>query len=257
MRFASAQFTAEIGDAGTMEFTGYASIFGNRDHHGHVVERGAFRDTIAERMPAKLIKVFRDHWDLAGVPVALEERERGLWVHARLDDTEVGRETYAQLQSGSLSHMSFGYDIQESRWGEDDDDRKTLYIERVRLWEVSPVAWPANELTNIEQIKAHREARGNPLPSPLAPMDLSSSMNHLRTAIDVLGGRSDLTDEEQAAVKDALGDLGRLTRTLSALPRARSSDGPGAADAQDDSPLAKSLARLRGELDTLRATAAA
>jgi HK97 family phage prohead protease len=238
-----------------MEFTGWASIFGNRDHHGHVMMPGAFANTISQRLPQKLIKVFRDHWELVGMPIEIREEDRGLYVHCRLDDTDDGRDTYSQLKSGSLAHMSFGFDVTASHPGEDEDGRDTLYIDEVRLWEVSPVVWPANDQARIEQVKARREARGIPLPSLAAP-DLSVTMQHLKSAVEALSARDALTTEEEAIRKDALSTLGGLTRTLSALPRSRSAPGgPGAADATKATSTALlDLTVLEATLNDLRAS---
>ena len=42
---------ADGGEAGTFE--GYASVYGNKDSHGDVVEPGAFKDSLAERTAQK------------------------------------------------------------------------------------------------------------------------------------------------------------------------------------------------------------
>jgi len=50
------------------EFEGYASTFGNEDLVGDIVEKGAFKKTIQERLPKNLIKVLWQHYDPMGVP---------------------------------------------------------------------------------------------------------------------------------------------------------------------------------------------
>ena len=63
--FKSFQFELESADENTGEFSGYASVFGNVDDGGDVVEKGAFAQTIVEDFDR--IKILSQHafWETA------------------------------------------------------------------------------------------------------------------------------------------------------------------------------------------------
>jgi phage head maturation protease len=71
------------------------------------------------------------------------------------------------MRRGDISQMSFGFQVQEESWrmGEDgESDVRTL--KKVRLFDVSPVTFPAYEGTDVA-VRSHdawkkekREARG-------------------------------------------------------------------------------------------------
>lgn len=235
-------------------FTGYASIFGNRDHGGDVVERGAFARTLAERQPQKLIKVFRNHRDPVGMPLEMREDETGLWVRGQLNlDKPAGRETLAELKSGELSHMSFAYDVVKAERGEDSTGRPITKLLDLELYEVGPVYWPMNDAARIESVKSIREALGT---SPVG-LALSDAVAILRQKVAALEESGAISDAERQQVKEALRDLGLLTRTLSGIPRTREESPAAAPEAPEQktaTPL--DLSRFAAALNQLRSVAA-
>lgn len=241
-------------DGDTGQFTGYASVFGNRDHGGDVVMAGAFSRTIGERFGAKLIKVFRNHRDPVGMPLELREDERGLFVHGQLNlDKPIGRETLAELKSGELSHMSFAYDVVRSERGEDSTGRPVMKLLDLELYEVGPVYWPMNEAARIESVKSIREALGT---SPVG-LTLPNVVSLLRSSVAELEQKGEVTDEQRQQIKDALRDLGPLTRTLSGIPRTREESPAAAPEAPEQKkapPL--DLSSLAAALNQLRSVAA-
>jgi uncharacterized protein len=152
------------GDDGAMTFEGYGAVFGNVDHHGDVIRKGAFRETIREAKrggpwPAMLAQhggLFGDNPTPIGVWTALDEDEVGLRVEGRLADTERGREAYALLRMQprpAYDGLSIGYVAKQWTSGtKPEEPRRTL--ETVRLMEISLVTFPANERARVSAVKS-------------------------------------------------------------------------------------------------------
>lgn len=136
-------------DTGLLE--GYASTFGNVDTYGDVVAPGAFLKSLAEHkaagtMPAMLWQHSPDA--PIGVWTDAREDDRGLKVTGRLTlDTKRGAEARALVKDGALA-LSIGFETRES---EPENGRRVL--KDVKLWEISLVTFPANELARITAIK--------------------------------------------------------------------------------------------------------
>lgn len=148
------------------EFTGYASVFGNKDSYGDVVLKGAFTNTLAE-------------WERKGVPIPLlwghntsdpdfnlgellsaEEDEHGLKVHGKLDmESPKSAQTYRLLKSGRVNQMSFAYSVVDGAYIQPEGEGKTwrdAYYElrELDLYEVSIVPIGANQETEILAVKS-------------------------------------------------------------------------------------------------------
>lgn len=76
------------------------------------------------------------------------EDDHGLAVEIDLPDTTDGRDLAALLERGDISGMSFGFRVTHDEWDE-TKDVPTRTIRAVDLFEVSAVAFPAYEGTDI------------------------------------------------------------------------------------------------------------
>ena len=153
------------------EFIAYASVFGNKDSYGDVVQPGAFANTL-KAWAAKAGAVIPLLWGHKtddpdfniGEVVSAEEDERGLKVHARLDlEHPKAAQTYRLLKSGRVSQMSFAYAIVEGEWVEPVGEGKTwrdayYSLKELDLFEVSVVPIGANQETEILAVKAAAES---------------------------------------------------------------------------------------------------
>lgn len=137
------------------EFSGYGSVFGVVDSYGDVVMPGAFNDSLADwaskgRMPALLWQ--HDTHEPIGVYTKMQEDAEGLHVEGRLliDDDPLAKRAHAHLKAGSISGMSIGYSIaaEGARFQGD-----ILLLEKINLWEVSLVTFPANDEARVQQVK--------------------------------------------------------------------------------------------------------
>ena len=136
-------------------FSGYGSIFGNKDSYGDIVVKGAFDKSLQrwkekQKFPALLWQHKAD--EPIGVYTEMKEDDRGLYVEGKLlkDDDPLAKRAYGHLKAGSLSGMSIGYMSVDEEY-----DKKTdsLMLKEVDLWEVSLVTFPANEAAQVESVK--------------------------------------------------------------------------------------------------------
>jgi HK97 family phage prohead protease len=134
-------------------FEGYASVFGNRDEGGDIVERGAFASSLRAK-GAKGVKMLADH-DLTkriGVWEEMAEDDRGLRVRGRLlIEKSIGRDAYIDLKAGALDGLSIGYRVKSDAY---DGRRRARLLKELDLFEVSLVGFPMNHLARTDLVKS-------------------------------------------------------------------------------------------------------
>lgn len=132
---------------------GYAAVFNiDADIGGWWTERiapGAFAETISGDVRALV-----DH-DMGRVigrtksgTLRLAEDSKGLRVEIDIPNTTDGNDLWELVERGDISGMSFGFSVTKQSWDETIDP-PTRTIEAVDLFEVSAVAWPAYDDTEI------------------------------------------------------------------------------------------------------------
>lgn len=142
----------EIGDDGV--FSGYGSIFGNKDHGGDIVVAGAFGKSLAEhRQKGTSVKMFWQHdpHQPIGKWIDMAEDGKGLYVEGKLNmGVQRAREAHALLKEGDIDGLSIGYGIVDA---EPDEKRGALMLKQVKLYEVSVVSMAMNERARVETVK--------------------------------------------------------------------------------------------------------
>lgn len=172
-----------LGDGEKAEFEAYASVFGNRDSYGDVVQKGAFAASLKA-------------WDEKGAPIPLlwghnmadpdfnigmvtsaEEDEHGLKVVCELDtDSPKGAQVHRLLKQGRVREMSFAFAATSSEYGE-LDGKRVRFLKEVDLFEVSVVPLGANPETEVLAVK-----------SPTVNLTLPETL--AERFLEVLGGKS-------------------------------------------------------------------
>lgn len=142
-------------------FTGYGSIFGNKDLGNDVVVEGAFAKSIGKK-GARAVKMLYQHRqdEPIGVFDEIIEDRRGLKVKGRLAmGTQRGREVYELMKMGALDGLSIGYRVDPK--GVDYDEKgKRRYLKSVDLMEISAVTFPMNPRARVQAVKgAERTVR--------------------------------------------------------------------------------------------------
>jgi Escherichia/Staphylococcus phage prohead protease len=144
----------EISDSG--EFSGYASIFGNVDLGGDIIERGAFKKTLRE---SKGVIPILDHHDPSrqiGWNIKAKEDERGLLIHGQLDlNVESAKERHSLMKMavevGGRTGLSVGY--RTIKWENDPKDRNVRILKELQLFEYSVVTFPMNPQAAVTGVK--------------------------------------------------------------------------------------------------------
>ena len=126
------------------EFTGYASVFGNVDLGGDIVERGAFQKSLRRKGYRKVKMLYQhDTKQPIGVFDMIKEDENGLFVKGRLAmQTQKGREVYELMKMGAI-----------------DDKKRKRRLKEVDLMEISAVTFPMNPKANLVSVKSDRTIR--------------------------------------------------------------------------------------------------
>lgn len=153
---------------------GYAAIFNSEtqigDYFREVVRPGAFTGAVQSDDVRALVN--HDPSLVLGRTAAgtltLTEDAKGLRYRVTLPNTTIARDLMASIKRGDISQSSFAFQVTKMSWGERAAGQLPLrQIEEVKLFDVSPVTYPAYDATSVSA-RAVAEAReGLPeMPSP-------------------------------------------------------------------------------------------
>lgn len=124
---------------------GHAAVFGNVDLVNDIVENGAFKRTIDQRGPTRVMLWNHNPHEPIG-KAEVKEDDTGLYFDSWANmDVARAKEVYSLIKQGAITGASFGYD--PIVWDFDKDGVR--HLKEVRLWEVSPVTFPANPEASV------------------------------------------------------------------------------------------------------------
>ena len=190
-------------------FTGYASVFGNKDSYGDVVVKGAFAESLnsygenGAGVPCYWSHQMSDPMMNIGQTVKAVEDDHGLLVEVQLDlDNPNAAYTHKLIKEGRVNQMSFAFDVEDYAFAESEELGDYLELRKLKIHEVSVVQVGANQSTELlavkERIAQLKDGRS-----------LSkSNEGQLREAISLIEGvlssldESDPDDDEQDADDD-------------------------------------------------------
>ena len=141
-------------DVSTRIIEGYAATW-DIDQVGDIIQEGAFKKTIDEGFTSKRIKMLWQHDQALGMPVEMFEDSRGLYVKGKVSRTQLGDEALELMRDGVVNTMSIGFSIPKNKSGFNEEG--TRIISEVKLFEFSPVTFPANEAAHILAVKSLQE----------------------------------------------------------------------------------------------------
>lgn len=190
--------------SGSGYFVGYASVFGNVDSYGEVMEKGAFSDTLKE-WEGRKIPVFYGH-DLTnpennvGYVESAEEDDTGLLVRCVVDTEGPGNGpiVYKLLKEGRIDRMSFGFYVNDA-----DHKGGVTYIKKVSLLEVSVVPAPANPEAAINEVKSSKK-ESDMTPEDIEKLIVEPIIKHIDGAFEKYCGdeKEDPKPEEDKPAED-------------------------------------------------------
>ncbi len=192
-------------------FTGYGSIFGNKDLGGDVVMQGAFAKSIA-RKGAKGVKLLYQHRtdEPIGVIDSVIEDEKGLKIQGRLAmKTQKGKEVYELIKMGAMDGLSIGYRVMPKGYHYDDKTKRRV-LKELDLMEISAVTFPMNPKARVMNVKQDMTVRdwentlrdvGN-----LSRTDAKIAASAVKKALD----QRDVGEEQ----KEIINSIDRLTNLI-------------------------------------------
>lgn len=153
-RYFAFELRAE-GDGAAPKLTGYAAVFEQLSlvlysMFREKIARGAFASTLGDD-----IRALWNHdtnsplgRTKAGT-LRLDEDAHGLRVEIDPPDTQAGRDAVASIKRGDVDSMSFGFDVLGDEWDQDEDGQLIRTLTKIKLYEVSPVVFPAYPQTTV------------------------------------------------------------------------------------------------------------
>jgi len=160
------------GEAKTIIMRGHAAVFNQLSE-----DLGGFREQIIpgafkEAIEADDVRALFNHdpnfvlgRNRAGTLVMAEDA-RGLSVEITPPDTQFARDLAVSMERGDISQMSFAFRIKPNGedWAKNDDGIWIRSVKRVRLYDVSPVTYPAYVQTDIavRALEAHKQSSAPP-----------------------------------------------------------------------------------------------
>lgn len=157
-RHAETEFDIRSADGGNI-LVGHAAVFNTE-----TVIAGMFRESIAPRAFRKSIKendvraLFNhDPGQVLGRnrsgTLRLKEDDVGLWYEVDLPDTQAARDLWTLIDRGDITQSSFAFETVRELHTEPNADEGELLplftIKEARLWDVSPVTYPAYVQTDV------------------------------------------------------------------------------------------------------------
>lgn len=135
---------------------GYAAVFNQpSDDLGgfrEIVRPGAFKKTIQESDVRALWNHDNSQFPLGrskSGTLTMAEDEVGLRVEIYPPDTQVGRDCITSIKRGDVDGMSFGFSAIRDTWDNSDPDNVMRFLDECRLYDVSPVTFPAYPQTSL------------------------------------------------------------------------------------------------------------
>jgi HK97 family phage prohead protease len=130
-------------------FTGMASVFGNVDLGGDVIEPGAFTRTLQHKGGEVPILFSHDTRQPIGLG-KVQETKAGLEITGELVlQSSKAMEAYHLMKKGVLKGLSIGYDSVK-----DTVTSGIRHLHEVKLFEVSLVVFPMNEMAMVSSVKS-------------------------------------------------------------------------------------------------------
>lgn len=180
------------------QFTAYASVFGNVDSYGDIVDKGAFTDTLKEwgekDAPIPLLwghDIF-DMFNNIGHLEEAKEDDHGLLVKGQFDlENPNGVQAYKLVKQKRVTDLSFAFDVIDAAEEKKDGDQVVNHLKALKLWEVSVVPIGANPETEFVGVKSA----------------LSAALRKVKSEEEGTDTSSEFSEEENEGEEEKDGDL--------------------------------------------------
>ena len=140
----------EVGEDGS--FHGIASVYGVEDLGGDVIDRGAFKKTIAENSVVPILWQHKSD-EVIGEGI-IKEHQGKILIDAKLDlEDETAKKAYGKMKRRLVKGLSIGFQTVKSTW-EEVEGRMVRHIGELKLWEVSVVTFPMLPDAQVTRVKS-------------------------------------------------------------------------------------------------------
>jgi uncharacterized protein len=163
MRFDVPEFRVLREEGSLPKLRGHAALFNVEVDFGYfreMVAPGAFKNSIESGDDVRALFNHDPNLILgrnkAGT-LRLSEDEKGLLSEIDPPDTQLGRDIVVSIERGDISQMSFGFYITSEEVVRREGESTLYIIKEARLFDVSPVTYPAYESTDVEVQRHVRE----------------------------------------------------------------------------------------------------
>ncbi len=212
------------------DFSGVASVMGNKDLHDDIIDEGAFTRTLKHKNGRVLL--LDSHFQDKRVGIGhVEEKAPKLALDGFLNlEKELARDTLSDMKFGHKHKLPLGLSIGFETIKQDFIDG-VRHIKEVALWEVSVVSFPANVKARVTSTKAAIAFQDLPLaakdtpwnaPVARANVDEWAQNGESKNAFVWLGERpiqiADIVDGKLMAVPRAIIVASALVRQGTDLP---------------------------------------
>ncbi|MCA1806624.1 MAG: HK97 family phage prohead protease [Actinobacteria bacterium] len=130
---------------------GYAAHFGNKDSHGDIINKGAFKRTLQHNSKRVKTLMHHDPVMIIGRPETMSEDDKGLYTETKVSDTAYGRDLLTLIEDGVMDEMSIGYITVQEKY---DEEARVNFLNEVKLVEYSFVALASNEDARVQGLKS-------------------------------------------------------------------------------------------------------
>lgn len=191
----SVRLALQDSDAEAGTFKGMASVFGNLIN-AYVPTRispGAFTKTLQEN--ARRIRILYQHNDHMpiGKPTVLKETPDGLYFEAKISQTTIGKDCIILMRDGVIDETSIGFDPIKTEMVVEDGLGPVRHIKELRLWEISPVTFAADDKAKIHSIHSLQDILA------VKPGDMpEDTLNQLRSHLGITVTAEALLDQAAA-----------------------------------------------------------
>ena len=179
-------FTLDVCKIETRSANGHAKIIGHAAVFDQLSDNlGGFRELIKPGAFANALKeddvraLFNHNPDFilgrsAAGTLSLQEDQLGLAIEISPPDTNTANDVLKSIQRGDINQMSFGFRVRAGgeQWTEDENGDVIRILTDLKLFDVSPVTFPAYPATDVavRSLSAHKakQASEDNQPSNLA-----------------------------------------------------------------------------------------
>lgn len=211
------------GDKKTSTLRGYAAVFNSRSEvlgwYREILMPGAFAAPIAERQDVRALLNHDPNIVLGRTTngtTRLSQDGTGLLSEIDLPDTQAARDLATSIARGDINQMSFAFSTRDYQWDVEDGEYVRVVRSVKRLYDVSPVTYPAYSATSVGLRAA---AFG-------VSLDVANLLPALMRAEEGLHQADD-----SKILRDAIGDMQKLLdKILLAGESAKRSDATMTAD---------------------------